>query len=114
MSSENTITITSGGFDKLVNDSADPILVDFWAPWCPPCNALTPTIDKLADRFDGKAVVGKVNVDEEQALAQKFSVQSIPTILVLQGGDVKARFVGVQSEDTLAKAIEDATQPVAN
>jgi len=108
MSNANTATFTTESFDKTLESTTDPVLIDFWAPWCPPCNALTPTIEQLADRYQGGAVVGKVNVDEEPGLAQRFGVQSIPTIVIVQGGEEKQRFVGVQSADVLAGALDEA------
>ena len=76
-----------------------PVLVDFWAPWCGPCRALGPTIDKLAEDFDGKAQVGKLNIDEHPQLAAKFGVSSIPTVMVFKNGDRTDQFVGLRQYD---------------
>jgi thioredoxin len=92
-------------FDALVSENA-VILADFWAPWCPPCRAIAPTIDSLASRFAGRAKIVKINVDEQPELASRFNVRSIPTLVLLKGADEVERFVGVQGEGELAEAIE--------
>jgi thioredoxin 1 len=83
-------------------------LVDFWAEWCGPCRMLTPIVQELSTEYDGKATIGKVNVDDAAALAQQFGVASIPTIVVLKDGEEVNRFVGVTSKDNLAKALDEA------
>ena len=83
-------------------------LVDFWAEWCGPCRAITPIVEELANDYEGKATVGKVNIDNEASLAQKYSVQSIPTIVVLKDGEEVQRFVGITSKDNLAGALDAA------
>jgi len=85
-----------------VLESAEPVLVDFWAAWCPPCRAMNPVIEKLA----GDYKVCKVNVDNNQALAGRYGVSSIPALMIFQGGQVKASHVGVTSEATLRKELE--------
>ena len=77
--SSKAIQITNLSFDEKVSSSSRPVLVDFWAEWCAPCRMLSPTIDQIADDYDGKVTVGKVNIDEEPELAQRFGVMSIPT-----------------------------------
>lgn len=101
--------LTTQDFDQVIGGDR-PVLVDFWATWCPPCRAIAPTIDALAERFDGEAIVAKVDVDSNAELAQRYGVQSIPTILIFSGGEPVERLVGVQSEERLAEAIENATK----
>ena len=86
MATQTVIEITEDNFDELTS-SDTPTLVDFWAPWCGPCRALTPTIEKLAADYEGKAQVGKLNIDEHPQLAAKFGVSSIPTVMVFKGGE---------------------------
>ena len=83
-------------------------LVDFWAEWCGPCKMIAPAIDELAKEYDGKANVGKVDVDSEGELAQEYGVASIPTLLVMKDGAEAQRFVGVTRKEELAKAIDAA------
>lgn len=82
-------------------------LVDFWAEWCGPCKMLAPTIDGLAARYEGKATIAKVDVDTEQALAVRFNVMNIPTVLLFRDGELLERFVGVQPESVYTQAIEN-------
>jgi thioredoxin 1 len=95
------ITVTDATFDATVLKSAKPVLVDFWAVWCGPCQMQGPIIEEVAKELDGKAVVGKVNVDENSASAQKFNVMSIPTLMIFKDGTVVKQFTGVQSKETL-------------
>jgi thioredoxin 1 len=109
MADDATTVLDDASFDGAV--ASGVTLVDFYADWCPPCRALSPTIDALAERFAGKATVAKVNVDQAGATAQKFGVQSIPTLVLLVDGEERERFVGVRSQDELAEVIEGALQP---
>jgi len=81
-------------------------LVDFWAPWCPPCRALGPIVDSLATEYEGRATVAKVNVDESPGVAGRFGVQSIPTIVLLKDGREVARAVGLRAREELASALD--------
>jgi len=102
-------TITKANFKKEVMQSDKPVLLDFWATWCAPCRMLSPTIDQLSEEFDGRAVIGKVNIDEERELAERFGVMSIPSVFVIKNGQVLQSAVGVRPkkfyEDALDKAV---------
>ena len=86
--------------------SAQPVVVDVWAPWCGPCNRVGPLIDELAEQFDGRVTVGKLNIDDNPEIAGKYKVSSIPTVLVFQDGEVVERFVGVQPKAKYEEALE--------
>ena len=93
-------TITTSTFDQIINDTK-PVLVDFWAAWCGPCRMLGPIVEELASEVGDKAIVGKVNVDEEPQLAARYGISTIPTILVFQNGEVIQKSVGVRPKEEL-------------
>lgn len=95
------LTITKENFENEVLKSDIPVLVDFWAAWCGPCKMLAPTIEELAKEYEGKVKVGKINVDEQQELASKYGIMSIPTVLVFKGGNVAAQSVGFVPKEKL-------------
>ncbi len=103
-----TVHLNESSFDGQVGAEGATVLVDFWAPWCPPCRALGPTIDRLATDFAGRAIVAKVNVDESPALAQRFGVQSIPTMLIFKNGEVVDQMIGLASPGAIAERLERA------
>ena len=105
MASQNVMEFGTDNWEQEVAKSATPVLVDFWAPWCGPCRALTPTIEKLATQFSGKVKVGKLNTDDNQDIAIKYGITNIPQILIFKGGEQKERMVGLQSEAALTKVI---------
>lgn len=92
------LRITKDNFEKEIINSELPVLLDFWAPWCAPCRMIAPVIAQVAEKYAGKAKVGKVNVDEENDLAAAFGIVSIPTLVVLKGGKVVSRATGFRSE----------------
>jgi thioredoxin 1 len=98
MASENIVTLTKDNFEQQVSKSDKPVLVDFWAEWCGPCRMVDPVMDQLAEEFKGKAVVGKINVDDQNELAGRFRVMSIPTIMLFKGGQVVEKMVGARSK----------------
>lgn len=102
------LEFTQQQFEENIQASDHPVLVDFWAPWCGPCRALGPTIEELAEDFDGKAVVGKLNIDEAQEVAVKYNVSSIPAVLIFKNGEVVNTIVGVNNKDAYATALNEA------
>ncbi len=106
MAGPDTKTFTDDSFETEVVKSNQPVLVDFWADWCMPCRALGPTIDELATEYKGKAKVGKVDTDANQNTAVKFSIQSIPTIMLFNGGQMVKRWIGVTPKKDFKAAID--------
>ena len=105
MASDKVQTITDDNFDTTIN-AGKPVLIDFWAEWCGPCKRLAPTVDELAAHYDGKVVVGKLNVDDNPNTTFKFSVRGIPTLLLFKGGQVVEQVVGLADKDSLKKVID--------
>ncbi len=102
------ITLTSDNFEAEVKNSDLPVLVDFWAPWCGPCRMLAPIIDELASDYEGRIKVGKLNVDDEPSLASAFSVQSIPTLILIKSGVISEVLVGYRPKAEIVKVIDSA------
>ncbi len=102
------LEITDATFEEVVLHSDKPVVVDFWAAWCGPCRMVGPIIDELATEYEGKAVVGKVDVDNHQQFAAKYGVRNIPTVLVFKGGEIVNRQVGVAPKNVYAEAIDAA------
>ncbi|RSK41862.1 MULTISPECIES: thioredoxin [Mangrovimonas] len=100
------LEITDATFEEQVLKSDKPVMVDFWAAWCGPCRMVAPIIDELSTEYEGKAVVGKVDVDANQEFAAKYGVRNIPTVLVFQNGEVVGRQVGVAQKSAYAEALD--------
>lgn len=106
MASEKVIELTKSNFDSEVINSTKLTLVDFWAEWCGPCRMVAPIIDELAEEYDGKITVGKVNVDKEKELAMNYKIMSIPTIMLFKDGKVIERVVGARSKSEFKELID--------
>ncbi len=103
---ENMMDFTDQNFDAEVLGADTPTLVDFWAEWCAPCKMIAPTVEALADEYEGKLRVGKLNIDENPSTPTKFGIRGIPTLIIFKGGEVVAQVVGVRSKADLKAAIE--------
>ena len=100
------LEITDNNFNETVIQSDKPVLVDFWAEWCAPCKVLVPIVDELYEEFNGKAIVGKINVDNNPETAIKYGIRSIPTLLFFKNGEVVDKYVGTTSKVALAAKLE--------
>ena len=103
-----SIEITPNNFDEVVLNAEVPVLVDFWAEWCMPCKAIGPTVEQIADEYDGRAVVGKMNIDTAREIALKYDIRAIPTLFVFKDGEVVDKVVGAVAKSNLTKALEAA------
>jgi thioredoxin 1 len=108
MSSANVHTFTDANFETEVLNSPVPVLVDFWAEWCGPCRAMSPTVDAVADGLAEKVKVGKLDIDSNKAVAMKYSITAIPTFLIFKGGQKVKTFVGMKKKDELIAALTEA------
>lgn len=99
------LTLNQDNFDASVLQAEKPVLVDFWAPWCGPCKVMSPIVEELAGEMDA-AIIGKVNVDENQEIAQRYNILSIPTFIIFKGGQVVEQFSGSMTKDQLREKLE--------
>jgi thioredoxin 1 len=106
MAGKNVVTLSDSSFDTEVLQSATPVMVDFWAEWCGPCKMLGPTIDQLADEYQGKVKIAKLNVDDNSSTASRFGIRGIPALLIFQGGQVKEQLVGALPKANISKALD--------
>jgi len=104
----NVAEFTDSNFQLEVLQAPEPVLVDFWAPWCGPCRMIAPVIEELAGEYGGAVKVGKINIDDNPGPAQTYGVMNIPTLLLFKKGEVVDRFVGVQSKAKLQQALDAA------
>ncbi len=100
------LQLTDANFEELVKKSDKPVLVDFWAEWCGPCKMIGPVVEELAKEYDGRAVIGKVNVDENPGISMEFGIRSIPTLLFFKNGQIVDRHVGVTGKEVLSKKLD--------
>lgn len=100
------LTITDATFGEVVLQSDKPVLVDFWAAWCGPCRMVGPIVDELSNEYEGRVVVGKVDVDANQEFAAKYGVRNIPTVLIFKNGEVVGKQVGVAPKQTYADSLD--------
>jgi thioredoxin 1 len=110
MFKDGDLILTDANFDQEVAQSTEPVLVDFSATWCGPCRLLAPTVDALASEYHGRVKVGKVDIDQNPAVTEKYGISSIPALLVFKNGEVVDRVIGVQSKENLASMLNDALQ----
>jgi thioredoxin 1 len=106
MASENVLELNDSNFDSVVSSAAEPVLVDFWAPWCAPCRMLAPVVAEIADENAGKFKIAKVNVDEAPGVSEKFGIRSIPTLLFFKGGEKKDQTVGVTGKAEIVRRLD--------
>ena len=106
---DQILEFTDDNFQTDVLDAAEPVLVDFWAPWCGPCKMIAPTIEELATQYEGKVRIGKVNTDENPQTATRQQISAIPTVILFNKGEAVEKFVGVTPKEKFAAALDALT-----
>lgn len=106
MAGANTLEFDDNNFGEHVLEADQPVLVDFWAEWCQPCKMLAATIDEVADTYEGKAKIGKLDIDTNKEVAMKFNISAIPTVLIFKGGEVAKQFVGLTRKEDIVEAMD--------
>ena len=104
---ENVIELTDITFDELVRQSSEPVLVDFWAPWCGPCKMMAPVLEDVASEYQGRAKVCKLNTDESRDSAMEFGIQAIPTLILFKDGELQKKWVGLTSKKIIVEALDE-------
>jgi len=97
--------LNENNFDEIVLESGQPVMVDFWAPWCAPCRAIAPSVEQIASEYEGRAVVGKVDIEQCPEIANRYGIRNIPTILFFKGGEMVNKQVGLTSKAALANML---------
>ena len=108
MAGANVLELTDANFQTQVLDSQEPVLVDFWAPWCGPCRKIAPMIEELASEYVGAARIGKVNIDDNQQSAMNYGIEAIPTLILFKGGKPVQRFQGIPAKSRVQEALDQA------
>ncbi len=103
----NVLELTDENFESVVNGSQQPVLVDFWAPWCGPCKMIAPVIEEISNEYAGKAAVGKINTDEHRQAAMEFGISAIPTLILFKDGQIERKWVGLTSKKDITQAIDE-------
>jgi thioredoxin 1 len=106
MAGSYTLEFSDQNFDDDVLKSSQPVLVDFWATWCPPCRMMSPTVDALAAEYAGRAKIGKLNVDENLLVASRYGIRSIPTLLLFKAGQIQEQVVGTKPQDAIKRLLD--------
>jgi len=101
-----TVEVTDGNFQDMIMEAEKPALVDFWAVWCGPCRAVAPIVEEIAEEYDGRAVIAKMDVDQNKEIATQFGIQAIPTLLLVKDGQIADRIVGVVDKKSLAARLD--------